>query len=216
MDRRKAEINLAALLDGELRDPAQVEELNALMERDPALRSEFEAQRDLKAALSSLAPSEEQQAQRSPDFMATRVLGEIAARRKAPRLSIWRPVIAWSGSLAALLIGFFTTVQVMQPMVNTAALTAQNASTGTTSTAQVLPAGLSMDMHYTPQYWQDKFELPAGLHDEKVAGFLKFANEAHNYRRLMHSSDHTTPDMAQAVLAVNSGSGNVVWAADGK
>jgi anti-sigma factor RsiW len=211
MDRREAENCLAALLDGELRDPRQIAELNALLERDPALRAEYEAQRVLKAALGGLAPSEQQLEQQAPSFMATRVMGEIAARRNAPRPSLWRPVVTWSGSLAALLIGFFTTVQFMQPAVDTAALTAQSQAVPSAQTA--VPAGLTMNVRYAPDYWNN-LSVPAGT-DQRVADFLKFANEAHNYRRLMRSGDDTTPDMAQAVMAVNSGDTHVVWAADG-
>lgn len=215
MNRREAEINLAALLDGELRDPRQVAELNALLERDPQLRAEYEAQRELKAALGGLAPSAEQQAQHTPDFMATRVLGEIAARRRSQRsgLSLWRPVVAWGGSFAALMIGFFTTVQVMQPMANSAALTAQSEQAARQPEA-LLPTGLTRNVSYAPQYWAD-FKMPEGVNDPQVASFLKFANEAHNYRRLMHSSGgDTTPDISPAIMAVNETAGNVVFASD--
>jgi anti-sigma factor RsiW len=215
MNRREAEINLAALLDGELRDPAQVAELNGWLARDPALRAEFESQRALKAALGSLVAGPAEQELRTPDFMATRVLGEIAARRKAPRPSLWRPLIAWGGSAAALVLGFFTTVQVMQPALQSATLTAQGVPAAVdASAAPVLPAGLTMQVNYAPQYWEN-LEMPDGVNDSQVKAFLTFANEAHNYRRLMHSgSELTTPDMAQAVLAMQEGGTGVVWASD--
>lgn len=210
MDRRKEEeINLAALLDGELRDAVQLEALSTLVERDPVLRAEYEEQSLVKSLLGELDEY------KAPDFMATRVMGEIAARRKAQAAPRWRPAVAWFSGVAALLVGFGTTVGLMAPRAvqQAAPLLAESGST----VSQPLPGaryvstgglgaqpGLFMEVEYAAPVWEE-LPMPAGNTDKRIEGFLRFASESHDYRRALRSGGCGAANMADAVLVLDNG-----------
>lgn len=203
MDRRNDETRLAALLDGELHETDQLAALNNLLEHDPLLRAELEAQTEVKSLLGQL---EEYQA---PDFMATRVLGEIAARRNAQRSRGWRPLTAWLSGAAALLVGFASTFGLLVPRAahQTAPLLAERSTAATPvsdSGRRLVQPGLFMEVEYAPAIW-DELPMPAGNDDERIEDFLRFASESHTYRRMLRSSGCDTAGMANAVLVMNGG-----------
>jgi hypothetical protein len=209
MDRRKDETNLAALLDSELQDSALIDALRQELEFDAALHNEFAAQQEVKQLLGSLDEY------KAPDFMATRVLGEIAARRRTQALPRWRPIAAWLGGAAALVAGFGTSVSLMLPrIVQTGApLLAENSAPASLP-LDVLPVsdGFTSGMRYAPQVW-DELPMPAGQVDSRVQNFLQFASEAHEYRRLLRSGSGNA-GMADAVLVLDQNQAPLHWAND--
>jgi hypothetical protein len=215
MDRRTEEINLAALLDGELHDDDQVEALLAEIERNPSLAEEYREQLAIKDVLGGLEPYS------APDFMATRVMGEIAARRKTGASGYWRPAFAWFGGVAALILGFLSSMgllapRVMQsgsPLLAESGYQAAPLSATPVSSGMLAQPGLFMEVEYAPSVWEE-LPMPNGNVDERIEDFLRFASESHLYRRLMSSGACDTTGMASAVLVMDhAGQSRVHFAA---
>lgn len=218
MKRRLEEINLAALLDGELQDEEQAAALRDLLAADAGLNSELEEQAMVKEALASLSGYE------APSFMTTRVLGEIASRRQSQSQPRWRPALAWMGGAAAMLLGFGSTVALMTPRVmqSTAPMLAQRGPLGSSqglslaSDGAAAPApGMFLEVKYAEPQWQE-LELPSAQTDERIAGFLRFANEAHAYRQqLRGGGGAAASSMTDAVLVLDSDRRQLLHLANG-
>jgi hypothetical protein len=206
MMRRKDIIELAALLDGEL-DSRRAEELYAVMRADPGLRAEYEMQREAKLALSKLSRAE------APAYMATRIMGEIAAGHNVIRgqQSAWR----WR-TLAAAAGGFALCLVLVTGVlyVNTQRQAGYGPEPITTLGGR--PLGL-MESDEAPgaaqpqDYWSEP-SIPAGTSDE-TADFLRFASEAHNYSRMTSSAESHKPDLTPAIQVLD---GKMVEIIDGK
>jgi hypothetical protein len=186
MDGRKNTTELAALLDGEVTG-REAEELYARLQADPALAAEYEQQRSVKAALAQLARHE------APDFFETRVLGEIAQRRK--ELRRWRPR-SWAAALGGfavclLTLGLFGGLQLA------------GGGSGLIAAHKVLvQPGVFSDVNdiYTPQNWKE-IQVPDNL-EPQAKSFLEFVRDQHGYRRMQHAAEAYTPNMAEAILVL--------------
>lgn len=189
MKVEKERVELAALLDGEIRDPRQAARLAGLMAQVPALQAEFEEQRQIKSLLAALPEHP------APDFMSTRVLGEIAARRKQP-LAWLKPVAFSATALIALVVVMTVATQQLVGPVQPEALSASQPELEYTLAAD--PGS------YKPQDWRS-VPAPEGVTDERLLDFLEFASEAHAYKRLMRNSDTMSPDIAEAILVLDQG-----------
>ena len=185
-------IELAALLDGEVRDAAQAEKLAQAISDDPGLRAEFEAQRAVKSALGSLPEYS------APDFMATRILGEIAGQHKPLRTPTLRVLVTAFGAFALLVLAFTPLTQFFFAGGPTSNSDELIASQPTSSFIPPEPA-------FTPQDWRE-ITPPADITDERVLEFLRFANEAHAYRVMVAHTGIMSPDMGQAILVLDTGS----------
>jgi len=87
--------DLAALIDGEITDMNRIEQLKNMLQGDSSLSAEYDAQREVKLLLAQLPEVE------APSFMQTRIMGEIAGRRKQ-RHALWLP--KWGAAAAAVAI----------------------------------------------------------------------------------------------------------------
>lgn len=187
---------LAALLDGEIRDSARAEQLSALIVSDPALKAEYEAQRAAKLALSRLPEAA------APDFMHTRVLGRISIERKVRR-SLKLPLLRLAGG-AALLFATGIGTGVYFASTNQPGEVA-----GGYVQAEHIPArGIfaSTDANFTStdslmqSLAQPDLALPEGQIDSGLADFLQQAYDAHNYSKAMLAAGHkVSPDMPAAL-----------------
>jgi len=211
----KKELNrteLSALLDGEIKDLARLEELGQQLKADSDLAAEFEEQRQIKALLASLPEDE------APDFLATRVMGDIAAARNKRR------PVALLRNLGLVATGFVLCLA----LVLTITQFNHRATPGQQEPARDLAFGITPEWPSdgdgttwavndfspfgvpTPMYQQDWdwHAVPhvEGVNDKRVQEFLEFAKNAHHYRVLLNSSDAASPDMTDAILVLDQGS----------
>jgi hypothetical protein len=192
MSGRKQNLTeLAALLDGEVKDHRQAEELFAEIKTDREFAEEFELQREVKLLLQQLPPFV------APDFAATRVMGEIAARRAMKRTLHRR---TWTAALAGFTVclvamlslgGFF----VRQGGVTLADLPGHSLS---------VQPGVFSDVSYAPQDWPQQVNVPEGA-DPQLKRFLEFASEQHRRSVMARSTGAVTPDMPQAIQVLDEG-----------
>ncbi|MCC7479433.1 hypothetical protein IT575_13395 [bacterium] len=199
---------LAALLDGEVRDSARAEQLAAMITSDPELKAEYEAQRAVKIALSKVEDTA------APDFMSTRVLGRISIERKV-RSGFRLPVLRLAGGAAALFAtGITTGVYVanhLAPAARTAApmfaredrMPARGVFASTDEQFSS-PDSLFMSLQ------QPDLALPEDQIDPGLADFLQLANDAHSYRKAMLATGHmVSPDMPMALALISESDGTV-------
>lgn len=195
-------IELAALLDGEIRDLARLEQLGQRLADDSDLAAEFEEQRAVKSLLASLPEQE------APDFLATRIMGEIAAERtrRQPRALLRNLGLVGTGFVLCLaLVLTFTQFN--------------NAPTGTPQPARDLAfsespfswsgdysmTGVPTPMLASDFDWRNVAHVD-GVEDERVQQFIELASKAHSYRILVTSSEAASPDMTDAILVLDQGS----------
>lgn len=202
----KREMNrteLSALLDGEIKDVAHVEELGRQVKADPELAAAFEEQREIKALLASLPEHE------APDYLATRVLGEIATARGRRRpVVLWRSLglVATGFVLCLALVLTFTQFNGSQaPEQLAPARDLQFAESAPQWTLEFSPMGVPTPMYASEMDWSSAPHVE-GVEDERVLEFLEFAKKAHHYRVLVTSSDAASPDMTDAILVLDQGS----------
>jgi len=189
MKVERERIELAALLDGEIQDAAEAGRLAELLSADAELRAEFEVQRQVKSLLASLPEHP------TPVFISTRVLGEIAARRR--RRPVWfKPVLATASALLAMVIGLTVATQ---QFAGSGGLELHGADPG--SEAGFTTVFASEGSNYKPQDWRAA-PAPEGVTDERILDFIEFAREAHVYKRLMRSTHTMSPDIAEAILVL--------------
>jgi hypothetical protein len=198
---------IAALLDGELRDSARAEQLSNAIANDPALKAEYEAQRVAKVALNKLALAEEKSA--APDFMSTRILGRIAIEKKV-RTGLRLPLLRLAGGAAALFVtgagtGAYIAMNNRNPEQPAGFIQAEH-----------LPArGLfvSNDSMYQ-DLQQPELVLPSEGIDPALAQFLQVANDQHSYRKAIVATDRKMgPDIPTALALLNQ-EGGTVFASD--
>lgn len=193
MSGRKHELSeLAALLDGEVKDHRQAEELYSQIQADSELAAEFELQREVKTLLAQLPQYS------APDFAATRVLGEIAARRGMQgslRKRTWTAALAGFG---VCLVAVVAAGALFMPR-NTVTY-AELPDRG-----RLVQPGLFEDSSvvYASQGWKS-VEIPEELNAE-VKDFLEFAKQAHTYSLMTHSANAVTPDLPQAIQVLDTG-----------
>lgn len=188
MERQERMEQLAALLDGEIRDSAQLEQLNAALQADGSLRMEFEQQRMVKRLLAQMPEAA------APEFMATRVLGEIAARRHMGR--------AWRLKVAGAAIGGFMLCLAAVGGGGMYLARQQGQTAVAMQPGPVVQPGVfaATDSMYAAQDW--KVAPPADA-DPRLKDFLEFASQQHGYRKMLHSADEMTPDMATAIQVLD-------------
>jgi hypothetical protein len=197
MERQERIEQFAALLDGEIRDTAQLELLGDQLKADNALRAEFEQQREVKLLLAQLP--EAQQTETEPQFLQTRVLSEIAARRRVNHGFKFKLAGAAAGGFALCLAAvgvmsqFFAVGNSMAPVI-------------ARHDGPLVQPGVLMatDKMYTSPDWE--VALPKDTSPE-MKSFLQFASEAHGYSKMRHSADEMTPNMAEAIQVLDTGSG---------
>jgi len=217
---------LAALIDGEITDMNRIAQLKNMLQGDSSLSVEYDAQREVKLLLAQLPEAE------APSFMHTRIMGEIAGRRKQ-RHAMWLP--KWGAAAAAVAIfgtGYGAALQFASQQAGTTHLmVAENAQApapevATTSlsqpalnvidpTAALGNAGarpqFAADVHGAGQdFYQNvytastKVDIPADT-DPWLRDFIELGNEAHNYSRAMRLTHNlAAPDVSQAVMVVDS------------
>jgi hypothetical protein len=213
--------DLAALLDGEITDMHRITQLKDSLQGDTALSAEYEAQRSVKLLLAGLPEAE------APSFMQTRIMGEIAARRKQ-RHSVWLP--KWGAAAAAVAIfgtGYGAALQFASQQAGTVhMLTADSAvqapapealTTGpqgrlfqANTAVDTAPALEAIPLVDTRDAYQEIYaastdvEIPAEA-DPWLREFIELGNEAHNYSRAMRLTHNVAaPDVSQAVMVVDS------------
>jgi hypothetical protein len=189
--------DLAALLDGEIRDEQQLAGLTARMAQERELKSEFSEQRQVKSLLGGLPEYE------APSYLATRVLGEIATRRKLGRQHRWKPWLFAAGGFAACLVLaglLFTPISPLRPVnLGTGQVVAKDLA-GEMVNGQFVR---NMDNEYLQGSWNS--ELPVADQenlDPQMKAFLEFVNEAHGYRVMMRQSNSLSPDLPEAMLVL--------------
>jgi hypothetical protein len=196
MDKQERMQKVAALLDGEMRDLREAEQFSAQIQSDPDLKAEYETQRQMKSLLSSLPEH------KAPDFMATRVMGEIAARRKLNRRFSIRTWAAAVGGFALSLITMLVfNLMGAGPQLANAPLMASQPTM--VEGGQLIPAAggsIGNQPIYAEQYWQK--QIPQDI-DPQVRDFLEFTRTAHGYSRMQHAADAVSPDLPQAVMVVD-------------
>jgi hypothetical protein len=194
MNRRSKMEELAGLLDGEL-DAARTEQLYAELKDDPQLRAEFQQQRQIKALLGQLPEYQ------SPDYLATRVLGDIAARRGAASVWRWRTLAAALGGFAVCLVLVGGVLYFNRgPQVN---YLAQRQPVGNIAGEHMVSNrfGPESGLVMSPGDWT-QLAVPASG-DEKITGFLQFANKAHHYSTLVNAAEAAKPDLSSAILVLD-------------
>ncbi|MCH7472916.1 hypothetical protein IIA79_08200 [bacterium] len=191
MDRVRRIEELAALLDGEIRDAKRAEELYNAIRSDKALKAEFELQREVKTLLAKVSLSE------APAYLDTRVLARIGERRGMRPTSGTRAWAAALGAFALLVLGAGGLMQIFKtlPAPEKESIVARQPATMT-------PPGLigPTDDMFTPQNWDEDI-------DPALRDFLIFASEAHKYRQLTLAVDRVSPDIPAAIFVLNEGEG---------
>jgi len=192
MNRRSKLEELAGLLDGEL-DAARTEQLYAELKDDPQLRAEFQQQRQIKALLGQLPEYE------SPDYLATRVLGDIAARRGTASVWRWRTLAAALGGFAVCLVLVSGLLYFNRsPQVSYLAQPVGNPATERLTSNAFGPDGGRI---MQPGDWRE-LAVPAAT-DAKITDFLQFANKAHHYSTLVNATEAAKPDLSSAILVLD-------------
>ena len=189
MDRQRDLTNLAALLDGELKG-AEAEQLHARVKASEDLRGEFEIQRLVKTSLARLPEVE------APDFMATRVLGEIAARRNSRSHTHWRTAAAALGgfSLCLLLV-----VGVMT--INNNRMAGPDSAVQYAATTPA-PAGPAMPLDAEFAWGTPMIPVNA---DEDAQQYLEFVSDQHEYSRRLNSTGSINRDLTGVILLLENG-----------
>lgn len=186
MKAEKDRIEMAGLLDGEISDLGQVELLGKEIEKDAALKTEFEEQRRVKALLASLPEYE------APDFLATRVMGEIVAGSSRRQTRRWRTVAVLASSLVLCFVAVGLAIQLKQPPnprpeINYASLTDE-----TDMASRDLQPWISEEAAFEPV-----------VDDERVMEFLEFVDEMHRYRALLRSAENISPNLPEAIMVLD-------------
>lgn len=199
MYRRSKLEELAGLLDGEL-DAARTEQLYAELKDDPQLQAEFRQQREIKALLGQLPEYQ------APDYLATRVLGHIGARRDPAGAWRWRTLAAAVGGfalcvvLASALLYFNRTPQPgylsTRPVGD---LSQEYASEGLRTLDRSMSPAMG-GLQLSPD-WRE-FAVPANT-DDKLTDFLQFANKAHYYSTVVNATEAAKPDLPSAILVLD-------------
>jgi hypothetical protein len=196
MRGRKDITELAALLDGEL-DSRRAEELYARLEADAGLRAEYDRQREVKLLLCELPQAE------VSSYNVTRVVGEIAARRARVAASRWRALAAGFGGITVCLLLVAAALFFRGP--SPPGLVARGPGERPTALGSEAlgERGLRLGGGEVLPFddWRD-FTAPAGA-DEGAADFLRFANEAHGYSRMVNAGSGMTPDLPTAILVLD-------------
>ena len=179
--------DLARLLDGELHDVHEVEQINSAIQADPELRAEFDEQRSIKSLLGELDEYE------APDFMATRIMGEISAKRNASRrVAGWRQALAAIGGLGVVAVLAFS-------------MTTRNAAVDpNTGSNAIATSTADPGKEYSDAYWT-KPDFESSIKDEKLRNLLEFASDAHRRSELEHLAGSDTPNTDDLVIMVGEG-----------
>lgn len=184
--------DLSRLLDGELQDMHEVEQINSAIKADPELMAEFEEQRGIKSLLGELDEYE------APDFMATRVMGEISSRRRSTkRIGGFKQILAAFGGVAVVALLAMSMLKGPQATLNNA----MNASTMAEADAS------SPGTEYAATPWTDP-DFESTIEDERLRDLLKFASDAHRNSELVHSADSATPNIDDLILMVGAEGGS--------
>ena len=189
--------DLAALLDGEITDEQRLAGLSTRLNQDSELKAEFSEQRQIKSLLGGLLKYE------APAYLTTRVMGEIAARRKVVRQQRFRPWLAAAGGFAAclVLVGLlFTPISPIRPVnLGPGPMVAQDAS-GELVNGELVR---SMDSEYLRGTWNSELPVADSENlDPQMKEFLEFVNEAHGYRVMMRQGTALSPDLPEAVMVL--------------
>jgi hypothetical protein len=202
----KRDINrteLSALLDGEVKDVARVEELGRQLKADRELAAEYEEQREIKALLASLPEHE------APDFLTTRVMGEIAdARSKRRPAALLRNLGLVATGFVLCLALVLTLTQFNRtdaPEQLGPARDLQFAESSPQWPLEFSPMGVPTPMYASDWDWNSVPHVE-GVEDQRIQEFLEFTSRAHSYRVLVTSSEAASPDMADAILVLDQGS----------
>ena len=191
--RKHTLTELAALLDGEVKDHRQAEELFADIKADSEIAAEFELQREVKLLLQQLPPFV------APDFAATRVMGEIASRRALNRT--WRRR-TWTAALAGFGVCLVAMLSLGGLFVQQGeVMLADQAGHGSLAQPGVFSAA---SVAYTPQDWPQEVKVPEGA-DPQLKRFLEFASEQHRRSMMTRSTGAVTPDLPQAIQVLDEG-----------
>ncbi|MCB1217673.1 hypothetical protein KDL44_09775 [bacterium] len=182
--------DLARLLDGELHDMHEVEQINTAIQADPELRSEFDEQRSIKSLLGELDEYS------APDFMATRVMGEISSRRNASRR-----VAGWRQALS--LVGALGVVAILAVSLNNRSLPAGSAN------GQSMASGVAADpgKEYSDAYWTNP-DFESTIEDERLRNLLQFASDAHRHSEMEHLAGSDTTNIDNLVIMVGEEGGS--------
>jgi hypothetical protein len=197
-DRNSLELpDLAALLDGEIHDEEQLAGLSAYLQDDSSLNGEFAAQREVKRMLGSLPEYE------APSYLATRVIGEIAARRKLQRSQRLKPWLAAAGGFAACLALGALMLTPYSPLH----LTRHGGAASLMAKDMQAPANgelvRNMDSDYVHGSWSTEIPVADSENmDPQVKQFLEFVNEAHGYRVMMRKGTALSPDLPEAMMVL--------------
>jgi hypothetical protein len=202
MPRNKEYIELCSLLDGELVDE-NAKQLYDRLKADSALQAEYEEQRQLKTLLGQLPQHE------PPDYLPTRIMGEIASRRARESSNRWRIAFASvSGFTLCLLlvVGFYLFSPAGTGPQPAPMMTAQPVEFKTLpgltnedymdllTPASSNPAGRTLA--------EPVINLPDNTTPE-VEEFLRFASEAHGYSKILGETQLDIPDYRGAVLVLD-------------
>ncbi len=189
--------DLAALLDGEILDEQRLLGLSAKLAEDSGMNAEFAEQRQIKSMLGSLPEYE------APAYLATRVMGEIAARRKISRQQRFKPWLAAAGGFATclLLAGLlFTPFSPLKPVNTGAGPTLAKGEAGDLVNGELVR---SLDGEYLQGTWSEQIPVADGENlDPQMKEFLEFINEAHAYRVMMRQGTAVSPDLPEAVMVL--------------
>jgi len=194
MSGRKHNLSeLAALLDGEVKDHRQAEELFTDIKADAELAAEYELQREVKLLLQQLPPFV------APDFAPTRVMGEIAARRAMARTLRRR---TWTAALAGFSVCLVAMLALGGLFARPGGVTlADLHDRGTLAQPGVFG---DVSVAYAPQDWPQEVRVPEGA-DPQLKRFLEFVSEQHRRSVMARSTGAVTPDMPQAIQVLDEG-----------
>jgi len=199
MTRRSKIEELAALLDGEL-EAGRAEQLYAELKDDPQLKMEFQQQREVKALLGQLPEYS------APDYLATRVMGDIASRRSEVKVWRWRTLAAALGGFAACLL-LVSGLLYYNQLPQAGRLAMQPVGDLGPSYESVSLRGMDPSLAqrrgeyaFTPEW--SELNVPVDTND-KLTGFLEFANKAHHYSKLVNATDSAKPDLPSAILVLD-------------
>ncbi len=183
--------DLSRLLDGELQDVHEIEQINTAINADPELMAEFEEQRSIKSLLGELDEY------KAPDFMSTRIMGEISTRRNASRrVAGWKQAFSAFGALAVVAVLALSLNGQMNgggaPDMSGNSMVATDSSPGT-------------DYATTP--WTDP-DFDKSIDDVRLRNLLQFASDAHHHSELEHLTGSDTPNIDDLVLMVGQEGGS--------
>lgn len=175
--------DLARLLDGELHDVHEVERINSAIKADQELMDEFEEQRGIKSLLGELSEFE------APDYMSTRVMGEINARRAAKRRATgWKQVLSGFGGVAVVAALALSMNSMLNPL-----------GTAVSNSVAVVEEDPGREYSATP--WTE-------VEDEGLRNLLQRASDAHRHSELEHLAGSASPNIDDLVLMVGQDGGS--------